>query len=226
MPVSDDPSVFLDGIAQKDLKDILSRGRHVRLGAGETLFKQGDPAQRCHYVLTGRVKLTKLHEQGKEVIIRYVESGLAIAAVSVFREKEYPVTAEAVGTAEVVGWDKQTMEGLMLEYPPLALNLLRIALDRLEDIQNRYLELTAEQVEQRIGRALLRIMQQSGSKTPLGIEIGFPLSRQELADYTGTTVYTVSRTLSAWEKKGWIKSGREKITISNPHELVNHIENA
>ena len=73
---------------------------------------------------------------------------------------------------------------------------------------------------QRVTRALLRIMKQSGRKTNDGILIDFRISRQELADYTGTTLYTVSRILSSWEKSGWIKSGRERITVLAPHALV------
>jgi CRP-like cAMP-binding protein len=63
-------------------------------------------------------------------------------------------------------------------------------------------------------------MRRAGSKLPEGIRIDIPLSRQTIADYSGTTQYTVSRTLSVWEKNGWIKSGREQIVITNPHALV------
>jgi len=63
-------------------------------------------------------------------------------------------------------------------------------------------------------------MNQSGKRSGEEIVIDFPISRQELADYTGTTLYTVSRTLSAWEKKGWVKSKREQIIIADPHALV------
>jgi CRP-like cAMP-binding protein len=214
------PSGFLSGLKDDNLSDILSQGKSTRLKPDDVLFMQGEPARQCHLVLEGRLKLTKLHEQGKEAIVRYIESGQVTAAIAVFQEKEYPVTARAAEETRLVSWDRKTMIGLMTRHPALALNLLQVSLDRLEEIQNRYLELLAEQVDQRIARALLRIMKHGGEKTPEGIEITFPLSRQELADYTGTTIFTVSRTLSAWEKKGWVKSGREKITLTDPHALV------
>ncbi|MFP3928299.1 MAG: Crp/Fnr family transcriptional regulator, partial [Desulfobacteraceae bacterium] len=81
-----------------------------------------------------------------------------------------------------------------------------------------------ERVERRIARALLRIMRQSGRKSERGILIDFRLSRQDLADYTGTTLYTVSRTLSIWEKKGWVESGRQRIVVTDPHALVDFAE--
>ena len=67
-------------------------------------------------------------------------------------------------------------------------------------------------------------MKQSGRKTEEGILIDFRLSRQNPADYTGTTLYTVSRTLSSWERKGWVGSGRERIIIVDPHALATYAE--
>jgi len=213
-------SDFFSGITELNATDILNRGNRILLKPGEIVFRQGDPAHKSFLVLSGRIKLIKLHEEGKEAILRYIGPGEITAIIAVFKEKEYPATAETIVAAEAVGWDKQSMVQLMLEYPPLAMNMLRCAINRLDELQNRYVEICAEQVEQRIARALLRIMKQSGRRAADGIRIDFPLSRQELADYTGTTIYTVSRILSAWEKKGWIKSKREQIIVCDPHSLV------
>ncbi len=213
-------SGFLYGIKKELQTDILNRGDYLDLKADEIVFNQGDPAGKCYFVLSGCLKLTKLHEEGKTIVARYINPGELTAAVTVFRKKNYPVSAATVGRTELVSWDKSTMEKLMLEYPQLAINVLAAAIDRLDDLQNRYLELFAEQVERRVARTLLRIMRQAGRKTDKGILIDFQLTRQELAEYTGTTVYTVSRILSSWEKKGWIISRREEITVSDPHALV------
>ncbi len=217
-------SELFEGISPEQLTDILSHGNRSRLEQGQVLFHEGDRADRCFLVLNGRLKLSKLHEQGKEAIIRYIDSGAIAAAIAVFKEKKYPVTATALEKAETIGWDRETMRQLLLKYGQLAVNLLQFTIDRIEDLQIRFLELSAEQVERRIARALLRIMRQSGRKTDAGIEIDFQLSRQDLADYTGTTLYTVSRTLSNWAKTGWIKSGRQRIIITDPHSLVNFSE--
>lgn len=216
---------FLYDVAEKFHTYIFDRGERIHVKKGEILFYEGNPAHRCYLVLKGCLKLTKLHEQGKTVVVRYVNPGELTAAIAVFKEKNYPVTAEATDAAEVIGWSKQAMMDLMTEFPQLTVNMLRVVVDRLDDLQNRYLELYAEQVEQRIARALLRLMQQSGRKTDNGILIDLRLSRQELAEYTGTTLYTVSRALSAWEKKGWVISRRERITVSDPHALILFTEN-
>jgi CRP-like cAMP-binding protein len=218
-------SDFLRGMPEKQVEEIVRQGKLQELRSGTALFRQGDPATRSFLVLTGRLKLGKLHELGKEALIRYIGPGELAAMITVLEGREYPVSAEAVGPTQVVGWDKRTMLDFIAAYPPVALNMIRDSLDRLEELQNRYLELYAEQVERRIARSLLRIMKQSGKRSGDEILIDFPISRQELADYTGTTLYTVSRTMSAWEKKGWVKSKRERIIIANPHALVLFSEN-
>jgi CRP-like cAMP-binding protein len=207
-------------IEEERLSDIVDLGRRQVHQTGITLFREGDPAVRSYLILKGSLKLSKLHEDGKEAIVRYINPGEITAAVAVSNGRTYPVTAQTVGLTEVVEWDRQTMLELITAYPRLAINMLRAAVDRLDDMQSRYLELRAERVEQRIARALLRFMEKSGRKTDQGILIDLRLSRQNLADYTGTTLYTASRTLSNWEKRGWIASGRERIVIIDPHALV------
>lgn len=87
-------------------------------------------------------------------------------------------------------------------------------------MSSRIVELSTKLVEQRIACALLRMIGQSGRKVAGGIEIGFPISRQNIADMTGTTLHTVSRVLSAWEKQGLIISARCHIVVTKPHQLV------
>ncbi|HOG82305.1 MAG TPA: Crp/Fnr family transcriptional regulator [Smithellaceae bacterium] len=211
---------FFHGLSEKQGDEIIRRGTTRDLKAQTVLFHEGDPARQSYLVLKGRLKLGKVHELGKEVLIRYIGPGELAAMITVLEGRDYPVTAETVGETRVVGWDRRTMLQIMAEYPQLSINMIRNSMDRLEDLQSRYLEMHAEQVEQRIARSLLRIMKQSGRRSGDEIIIDFPISRQELADYTGTTLYTVSRTLSAWEKKGWVKSKKTRIIIADPHALV------
>lgn len=224
MPDNLHGSEIFKGLTSEQFAGLLKKGRGIKLPPKRVLFCQGDPAERCFLVNRGRLKLTKLNEQGKEVIFRYIGTGELTAAITVLKNWMYPVTAESIEETEITGWDKPTMVELMREFPDIAINLLGIVLERIDDVQHRYLEVCTEHVDQRIARSLLRFMRRAGSKTPEGIHIGIPLSRQNIADYSGTTLYTVSRTLSAWEKKGWIQSGREQIIVTDPHALVQFSE--
>ncbi len=217
-------SEVFDGLTGGQYADFLRSGRHIKLRPKSVLFHQGGVAASCFLVNQGRLKLTKLNEQGKEVILRYVGVGELTAAIALLKNWDYPVTAQSIDDTDVTAWDRPTMMRLMHRYPDIAINLLGIVLERIDDVQHRYLEVCTERVDQRIARSLLRFMRRAGSKTRSGIQIDIPLSRQNIAAYSGTTLHTVSRTLSAWEKNGWIKSGRERIVVTDPHALVQFAE--
>ena len=80
--------------------------------------------------------------------------------------------------------------------------------------------MSTEQVERRIAHALLRLAQQAGRKVEAGVQIDFPITRQDVAEMTGATMFTVSRVLSAWESQGLVAGGRQKIMIREPHKLL------
>jgi CRP-like cAMP-binding protein len=80
--------------------------------------------------------------------------------------------------------------------------------------------MSTEQVERRVAHALLRLAKQAGRRVEEGVEIDFPISRQDVAEMTGTTLHTVSRILSAWEQQGFVASGRQRITLREPHKLL------
>jgi CRP-like cAMP-binding protein len=108
---------------------------------------------------------------------------------------------------------------LIAKFPTLAASALQTVGRRLQDTQTRVLEMSSEQVEQRIAHVLLRLAKQAGRKTAAGVEIDFPISRQDVAEMTGTTLHTVSRILSAWEQRGLVEGGRQRIVLRNPHAL-------
>lgn len=212
-------SDFLRDMPKNQAVEILNAGIRKTLQKDEILFNQGDSAEKCYFLLSGRLKLTMLHEDGREAVIRYIGPGGLAAATVVLRENQYPLTAQAISQAAVTGWNKNKMLGIMHQYPRVSVNMVSIVLERLEEMQQRFLEITAEQTERRIARALLGIMQHAGTKTNNGIRIDIDLTREDLADFTGTTHYTVSRILSDWTRKGWVATIRRQITVMDAHAL-------
>jgi CRP-like cAMP-binding protein len=106
--------------------------------------------------------------------------------------------------------------------PYLSFDLMKLMTGYIQEMQERYRELATEKVERRIARALLRLAAQMGTKNESGIELSF--TRQDLAEMSGTTLYTVSRTLSDWERQGLVEAGRERVLIRNPHGVVSIAE--
>ena len=116
--------------------------------------------------------------------------------------------------APSVAWPR-----LVAKFPALATNTLQTVGSRLQETHTRVVEMSTQQVEQRVAHALLRLAKQSGRKVEHGVEIDFPISRQDIAQMTGTTLHTVSRILSGWQQRGLIESGRQRIVLREPHKL-------
>lgn len=195
--------------------------RIVRAAAGRTYFREGEPARLFFVLRSGRVKFTQMSAEGHEVILRVIGGGEPFGGVAAIVEHAtYPVTARAVEPSEAYAWDGPRILALMHRFPSIAINAARMIADRLHELQRQHRELMTERVERRIARALLRLARHAGRRVDGGVEIDFPLSRQDLAQMTGTTLFTVSRTLSGWEDEGLIATGRRRVVVRRPHQLV------
>jgi CRP-like cAMP-binding protein len=186
----------------------------------ETLFYQGDPADKFFVILEGRVKLSQLTPDGDQVTFHYLKPGEAFGIIAVLRGIQYPVAAEAVETCQVIGWYAKKMEDWIRTYPEIAINSIRILSGFILDFQDRIRELSTERVERRIARTLLRLASHGGAKTEKGISLGLKLTRQEIAEMAGTTLFTVSRTLSKWEEASLVDCQTNLLIITNPHKLT------
>lgn len=213
-------SEFFQGLDREALGSVFEAARKARFSRHEVIFRQDDPAGAVYLLTAGRVKLTQLTADGQQVLLRFVERGEMVGGIAVLTEATYPVTAEAVDECDLLVWDGATMHQLMKRLPEIALNAVEHLARRVQDLQRRVRELTTERVEQRIARALIRLAAQAGERTSEGVRIAMPLTRQDLGELTGTTLFTVSRTLSRWESEGLIKTGRERIVIRSPHGLA------
>jgi CRP/FNR family transcriptional regulator, nitrogen oxide reductase regulator len=188
--------------------------------AGSCFFLQSDLATLFYVLIEGRVRLTQVTAEGQQVILRFITPGEGMGIVAALGAMDYPASAEALGACQALMWEGRMVAALMERYPRLALNGMRLLAQRVREFQDRLRELATERVERRVARMLLRLARQSGHKVAGGILIDLPLSRQTLAEMTGTTLYTVSRILSQWEAQGLVESGRERVVIRHPHGLV------
>lgn len=211
--------VFQELSAQA-LAAIAEKGVPRRLRRRELLFNQGDPADEFAVVVEGRLKLSQVTAEGQELIVRYIGPGEMCAVVALFAGQDYPATAEAVGDTSVIAWPRGTLDELMRAHPQLALNVLRLLSERMGELSDRLRELSTERVARRVARALLRLARKAGRRTDRGVEIDMPLTREDIARLTGTTLFTVSRLMADWEEAGIVASGRERVVIRSPHGLV------
>lgn len=214
------------GLGEKELDAILAEARSSRYAKNSAVFEQGGEAHSFFLLLHGHVRATKMTPAGQQIVVRYVTPGEIFGVAMAIGLTSYPATATAMDDSVVLSWPSSAWPRLVARHPALASNTLQTIGSRLQDAHTRVMEMSTEQVERRIAHALLRLVQQAGRKVEQGIEIDFPISRQDLAEMTGTTLHTVSRTLSGWESQGLVEGGRQRIVVRDPHRLFTLAEGA
>ncbi|MBP2301160.1 Crp/Fnr family transcriptional regulator [Azospirillum picis] len=225
MPPPPDPAVLhgmplFAGLEADALGDVVGQARSRLVPRGTAVFSQGEPAAAGHALIDGRVKIVQTGPDGQQVVLRFIGPGEMFGTLAIFTDGVYPADAVTVADCVELSWPAAAMTALMERHPAIARNALAIVGGRLREVQNRLREVSTERVERRIAHALLRLVRQAGRRVDAGVEINFPLSRQDVAEMTGSTLHTVSRTLSAWEAQGIVESGRQQVVIRKPHALV------
>jgi len=212
-------------LGARDLDAILASARSSRYPKNSEIFTQGEKAEQFFLLLSGHIRVVRTTPDGEQVIARYINEGELFGIAIAMGTRTYPASAIAAVDCVVIAWPNSVWHDLQSRFPAFGASAYQTIGNRLQETQARVVEMSTQQVEQRIASAVLRLVSQSGRKTPDGIEIDFPISRQDIAEMTGSTLHTVSRLLSAWEDQGIVRSGRQKVTVKDPHALMLVAEN-
>ena len=210
------PPLFT-GVLPGDYTKIAAAARVKQFTRGEVLHIEGESVQPVLMLTSGFAKISKLGMSGMEVILRFGVPGDVLGGADLFSTGRHRATAQAFRPSRALVWDALTFKTLVERYPVLHQNMARILGGDLLELEERFREVGTEKVGQRVARQLLRLEERIGRWVDGAIEIG--ISREELAQMTGTTLFTVSRLLSAWEALGIVRPRREAVTICDVPSL-------
>lgn len=202
-----------------DLDAVLASARPLRVARDAAIFEQEAEAHSFFLLLDGHVRVVKTTPAGDQVIVRYISAGELIGIAQALGRDTYPASAIAAADCVVLVWPNSLWPRFIAQIPGFATTTYQAVGSRLQEAQARLVEMATEQVEQRVARALSRLAEQSGRQTEAGVQIDFPISRQDIAEMTGTTLHTVSRLLAAWEARGVVTGGRQRVTVVEPARL-------
>lgn len=214
-----------NGLADDQLEQIHQKTIEKTYRKGMMIFMEGEPGEGFHYVRSGRVKIVKMAEDGREHIINILTPGDLFAEVLIFNNRPYPATAIAVEDSRVGVIKNSELEKLILHNNILALQLIKALSQRLLYAQQKIKNLALNDVLARTAETLLRLGREHGRTAPDGVmEISLDLSRQELANLVGTTRETVTRMLSSMKKDKLIDFEGTKLRILAPQKLSRLIQ--
>jgi CRP/FNR family transcriptional regulator, nitrogen oxide reductase regulator len=205
------------GISSEEFRRIAAAARLKRFARGEMLYWEGEPVEQALLLISGLVKITQVGQKSMEVILRLSAPGDVLDAVGLFSVGRHYTTARAMRGCVALAWPAGTFKDLVERLPVLHQNMIRFICGYLQDLEQRFRELATERVASRVARQLIRLQEQAGVAQNREVEIG--VSLEGLAQMTGTTLYTVSRLLSAWETQGLVICRRGCLTINDVRTL-------
>jgi CRP-like cAMP-binding protein len=206
---------FFTGLSRQEISKINRLFREQGYAAGETIYSASDPAERLFVVASGRVKLLRHSLSGKDVLLDILTPGEFFGSLSSFGDQEYPDTAQALTDSCILKVSADDFRTILDTYSSVALGVLDAVAGRLKAAQEMVRQLSAHSAERRIAFTLLKLAAKFGVYQEVGWLIQVPLSREELAQMTGTTMETASRALSQFQKDGLIDSGRQWVAITD-----------
>jgi len=205
---------------RRQIRTILDQATSRRYDAGASIFDEDAPAERFYMLLDGYVRVVRITPTGEQITALHIPAGQLLGIARAIGKETYPATAVTATESIALSWSSHLWDRFVADYDGFATETYKTIGNRLGEVNTRVIEMATQQVEQRVANALLRLINQTGRKTPDGIEIDFPITRQDLSELTATTLHTVSRLLSAWEKQGLVQSKRKRIMVCDPHALV------
>lgn len=207
-------------LSQPQIREILDAASPLRFDGGVAVFSEGEPVERFFLLLDGHIRVIRTTPGGDQIIALVIAPGQLFGIGAAIGRTTYPATAMTADDCVALAWPNRLWSDFVQKYDGFATETYKVVGERVGEINNRIVEMATLQVEQRIANAILRLVTQTGRKVESGIEIGMPITRQNISDMTGTTLHTVSRLLSGWERDGIVLSERRKITVTAPHRLV------
>lgn len=214
-------SSLFQNVKPEGMERVYALGVLRSVEEGGFYFMQGDAAKHAYVLLNGRVKMIQNTPNGQQITLRMMTVGQTYGGIAMLSpDSGYPASAQAVEDSVAMAWSTADLRGLAELDASVSVNTMQLMHGYILELQERQKSLVSERVERRVARILLKLAAESGREVEEGVLIDMHLTRQDVAEMSGTTLFTVSRTLAEWERDGFLKIGRERVVIRNPHALV------
>ena len=222
MPTADEllrVTPIFSRLSPADRQAIGQVARVQEFARGDTIFEQESPSNAFYAIVSGRVKIFKMMPNGKDVILEVFGPGDPLGAVAAYMDRPFPASAAALEDTVCVIIPRPAFYRLLETQPSLVRGLLLGLTARLVELTNRLAELTGGRIEPRFARLFLKLASEMGRADRGGTFLPLPLSRQELADLTGTTIETCIRIMSRWNKDAVVRTEKDGFVVLDRPEL-------
>jgi CRP-like cAMP-binding protein len=206
-------------LSAADLHTIAQEATVKRYEKGQVIFEQETPSDAFYTIAAGRVKIFKMLPSGKDMILEIFGTGDPLGAVAAYDGRPFPASAVALEDTVCIVIPRAAFFRLLEQHPSLVRGLMLGLTIRLVELTNRLAQVSGSRIEPRFARLFLKLAVEMGRPDRGGVFIPLALSRQELADLTGTTIETCIRIMSRWGKEDVVRTEKDGFVILDRQTL-------
>ncbi|MDE3075089.1 MAG: Crp/Fnr family transcriptional regulator, partial [Chloroflexota bacterium] len=203
-------------LSAEQRRAVQSQAHRRELRSGDVLFREAESCSAVHFVAAGRLKLSKLGENGREVTLGFLGSGEVLGEESFLSGEEYSFSAAAAEDSLVCSCEKEDFQRFLLASPELALKVVSAFASRLSNLSDQLADMALYQVRGRVAATLLRLGSSYGVPTRAGLALSFALTHDDLASLVGASRVMVTNVLAALREAGCITVERHRVTLVDP----------
>ena len=216
---------ILDGLASAEMAAVLEEATLRRLRASSVIAREGDTADAMFLLLEGRARHFTVTCEGEKLIVDWITPGDVIGVAALLkRPMPYVVSSEAVVDSSALVWNHDALLPFTRRSPCLLESALAISGDYLAKYRDLHIAVSYHTADKRVAWVLDKLTREIGHELNGGVEL--KISNEELANHASVTVFTVSRLLSEWKRKGLLAKGRGRIVVRSPAELLKETDAA
>ncbi len=207
-------------LPEPDILAVVKSALRRKLNRGQYVFMQGDSSSAISLIKAGRVKLSKVMEDGSEITLDFRKAGDFLGENMLSEEMDYPVSALCMDEVLICSFTRERFERIVLEHPNIGLQVIKNLSTRINSLTHRIGSMSLTNLEDRLYRVLMNVAREHGVKSAKGFTIQFPLTHEELSFLTGAHRVTITRAMKSLKEAGKIIQQGRTLTLPFGTDLI------
>jgi CRP/FNR family cyclic AMP-dependent transcriptional regulator len=210
---------FLGAIGPGERDRLLALGVRRAFPVQSALMFEGEPDTRVMLLLSGRVKVTRVDQDGREVLLSIRDPGDVLGELAVIDREPRVASVQALEDVDVSIVPAETFRSYLETTPRVAVALLEVVGRRFREATVKRAQFTASDTMGRLAARITELAERYGERSDDGVHIDSPLSQEELAQWAGASRAGVAQALQAFRELGWVQTGRRELIVRDPDAL-------
>ena len=200
-------------LSSAEMEALANLSRMERIAKRQTVYLPGDPAETVFVIKEGRVKISRLSPDGKEITLAILKEGELFGELSLVETGQREEIAEALAETVLCVIKKEDFEGLLKQKAGLALSVTKLIGFRRRELESKLEELAFRDVPARLANLLIKLARDFGGQDQKGTRISLKLTHRDIGNLVGASRETITLALNDFKRMGLIDFDRRNIIV-------------